>query len=450
MLRKILVTTGLILLWALAVVGVVFAEASWFGHPAVERGNLVSIENHLTQNLQDAVENKRLGSAGLVLVQNGKIVAERGFGVSNAETQAPVKTSETLFQLASVSKAVTAFGIMKLVEEGKINLDEPVMRYLRRWRFAGSDANFRDKVTVRYLLSHTAGLNDGAAFGVILPGEKMQTLEESLNLASDSGALKLIIEPGTGMVYGNGNYAVLQLLLEDVTSRTFADYMKETVLQPLGMAKSSFDLNSIEQNLAPNFDASLNPQPTRRFTATGAVSLYATPQDLARFSLAFIAENPVLKQETIKQMLTPQPATAGTWGLGQTLFLETDTGNYVAGHDGGSLPAWGAMLRVNPATGNAMVLMVSGGSGAVNQLPHDWVYWETGKMTYDAKRQVFYDRMTGFGLVALIFGAVAIVLWKAFGDKFRIRRLMKVILTFSKAQQKHSKLRSGEILVQKT
>src|SRR5687768_13326860 len=108
MFRKIFVTTGLILLWALAVIAVAFAEAAWFGHPAVERGNFASIENHLVQHLSDAAENKRFGSAALVLVQDGKIVAEHGFGVSNAETQAPVKTDQTLFQLGSVSKAFTA------------------------------------------------------------------------------------------------------------------------------------------------------------------------------------------------------------------------------------------------------------------------------------------------------------------------------------------------------
>ena len=418
MTRKILTTTGLILLWALAVAAVAFAEALWFGQPPVERGSLASIENHLTQKLRDAAEDERLGSAALVLAQNGKIVAERGFGVSNAETRAPVKTDRTLFQLASVSKAVTAFGVMKLVEEEKIGLDEPVMRYLKRWRFPGSEA-YRDKITVRHLLSHTAGLSDGYRFGVILPGEKVETLEESLGTTGDSSAVKIIIEPGTGFVYGNGNYAVLQLLIEDVTDRPFADYMKEVVLQPLGMTKSSFGLDALtaegrEQDLAPNFDSGLNPQPLSRYTATGAVALYATAEDLARFALALTGENPVLKRETVNQMLTPQPATGGSWGLGQTLFVETGAGGYVAGHDGGAYPAWGAMMRVNPATGNGFVLMVSGGSGAVNRLAHDWVYWETGKMTEAAKRQVFYDRMKGLGLAAIILGAIVIALWKSF------------------------------------
>lgn len=410
--HKILVTTGLILLWTLAVIAVVFAEAIWFPQPKVIRGELASIENHLVQKLNDATADKKLGSAALVLVQDGKIVAEHGFGVANAETQAPVKTDQTLFQLASVSKAVTAWGVMKLVEEGKLSLDEPVMSYLKRWRFPGSE-EYRNKVTVRHLLSHTAGISDGSSTRSFLPGEAIQTLEESLS------GVTVVREPGTTMAYSSSaGYTILQLLIEEVTNRPFADYMKEAVLQPLGMTKASYDLDALAsegrtQGLAPSFDRELKPHPPRRYTAKAAVSLYVTPNDLAHFVLAFTGENPVLRQNTLKQMMTPQAGTAGTWGLGQTLFVENDADGYVVGHDGGSYPAWGSMVRVNPATGNGFALVISGGQGTLNQLGHNWIYWETGKVTYEGRRQVVYDRLLkGAGLVAIILGAIVIVLWK--------------------------------------
>jgi CubicO group peptidase (beta-lactamase class C family) len=414
--HKILVALGLVVLWALAVIAVVFAEAFWLGPPAIPRGDLAAIENHLVQKLSDAT----VGSAALVLVQGGKIAAEHGFGVANAETKAPVKSDQTLFQLASVSKAVTAWGVMKLVEEGKLGLDEPVMRYLKRWRFPGSDA-YRDQVTIRHLLSHTAGLDDGLGYGGFLPGEAIQTLEESLTLTKDSTvgeprAVTVVREPGTAMAYSGGGYTVLQLLIEEVTHRSFADYMKEAILQPLGMTKAGFDLEAITsegraQDLAPGFDTKLTPHPPRRYTAKAAVALWATPQDLARFVLAYTRENPVLRQETLKQMMMPQPGTSATWGLGQALFVANDAGGYVVGHNGGTYPAWGAMMRVNPATGNGLVLMVSGGKGAVNQLAHDWIYWETGKVTFEARRQIMLDRLVPAS-VAIIIGAIALVLWK--------------------------------------
>jgi CubicO group peptidase (beta-lactamase class C family) len=422
--HKILAATGLILLWALAVIAAVFAEAFWFARPGVERGDLASVENHLVQKLNDAAVEKRLGSAALVLLEGDRIVAEHGFGVANAETQAPVKTDQTLYRVASVSKAVTAWGVMKLVEEGKLSLDEPVTRRLKRWRFPGSEAH-RDKVTVRHLLSHTAGLDDGLGYGGFLPGERVQSLEESLASPADSTvgeprALTVAREPGAGMAYGSGGYAVLQLLVEEVTNRPFADYMKEAVLQPLGMTSASFDLDSIvsegrAHHLATSYDKELTAHPHRRFAAQAAVSLYATPRDLARFALAYAGENPVLRQETLKQMLTPQPGTAGTWGLGQTLFVANNAGGSVVGHDGGSPPAWGAWVRVNPANGNGMVMMISGGRGAANQLAHDWVYWETGEMTFEGRRQILYERLKAPAPVAIILGAVVIVLWKMRG-----------------------------------
>lgn len=419
--RRMLGTVGLVLLWALAVLAAVLAEALWFAHPAVVRGDLASIENHLVRELGDAAAERRLGSAALVLVRDGKVAAEHGFGVANAETQAPVKTDRTLYRVASVSKAVTAWGVMKLVEEGKLSLDEPVMPRLKRWRFPGSE-EYGGRVTVRHLLSHTAGLDDGLGYGGFLPGEKVQTLEESLDLTRDSTVgeprpVRVAREPGTGMAYGSAGYTILQLLIEEVTGRPFADYMREAVLQPLGMTRSCFDLDALTaegraHELATSYDHQLKPQPQRRHTSQAAVSLFATPRDMARFATAYTAvENPVLRQETLKAMLTAQPGTAGTWGLGQTLFVANDAGGHVVGHDGGSPPAWGAMVRVNPATGNGMVLMVSGGRGAVNQLGHDWVYWETGKVTFEARRQTLYGRVVPAS-AAIVVGAIVLVLWR--------------------------------------
>jgi CubicO group peptidase (beta-lactamase class C family) len=419
-LRKLLVTTGWILLWALVVAAAVLAEAAWFAHPAVTRGDSASIEKHLVQKLQSITAQRELGSAALVLMQNGKIVAERGFGVANAETQAPVKTDQTLFLLASVSKAVTGWGVMKLIADGKLGLDEPVLPHLKRWRFPGSET-YRDKVTVRHLLSHTAGIDDGFGVSGFAPGEPLQTLEESLTFPKDvnSGAphgVTVNREPGTAMSYSSAAYTVLQLLIEEVTGQSFAEYMKAAVLQPLGMAKASFDLDAITaegraRDLAPNFDRELQPHPHRRYTAMAAVSLRVTAHDVAQLLLAYTRANPVLEPETLKQMLTPQPGTGGRWGLSHTLYVENGAGGYVAGHDGGAFPASGAMMLVNPATGDGLALLVAGSAGATNQLPHDWIYWETGKLTFEARRQTVQNRIVPAS-VAMVVGAILIALWK--------------------------------------
>lgn len=425
--KRKLATLGLIVGWMVLVVAVVGARAYWFAAPDVQRGDLRSIEAHLVARLADAVAAERIGAGALVLLAEGEIVAEHGFGMVDAVTRRRVEPEDTLFQVASVSKAVAAWGVMRLVEEGRLALDEPVAPRLRRWRLAGKEPWTR-RVTVRHLLSHTAGLDDGFGYGGFGPGEPVQTLEESLTMTRDStvGAargVRVAREPGTAMAYSGAGYAILQLLVEGVAGRPFEEYMQEAVLEPLGMTRSSFDLDVVVRNgwagsLAPAFDHELQVQPHRRYTAKAAVSLLATPRDVARFAQALLRQNPVLRRETVERMLEPQPGTEGSWGLGLTLFTTDHAGGRVVGHSGGTYPAWGAMTRVNPASGNGMVLMVSGGRGALDRLPHDWVYWETGVILAEARRELLYDQAPG-GLAAITLGAVAIAVLRSRGSSRR-------------------------------
>jgi CubicO group peptidase (beta-lactamase class C family) len=231
--------------------------------------------------------------------------------------------------------------VQPIVEQGKLSLDEPVLPHLERWRFPGSGAH-GDRVTIRHLLSHTAGLDDGLGYGGTPPGQPVQTLEESLSFPADSTvgeprAATVGREPGTAMAYSGAGYTILQLLIEETTGRSFPDYMRESVLQPPGMTTASFDLEALEaegrgHEVATSYDRGLRAQPPRRHAAKAAVSLYVTPRELARFVQAHTRENPVLAPETLKQMMTPQRGTAGTWGLGLTLFTSNGAGGHVVGH----------------------------------------------------------------------------------------------------------------------
>ena len=218
--RKLIITIGLIAVWIVIVVVFFIAEEKII-KPPVRRGDIASIENYAVREFHSAVQSKRLGCAALVIVNNGRIVAEHGFGIANNETKDSVRTDQTIFLLSSLSKAVTAWGIMKLVQDRRLNLDEPVIRHLSRWRFPGSEA-YRDKVTARQLLNHTAGFVDGYGHGGFLPGEKLQTIEESLIHPKDANqgnakAAIIEMEPGTAMSYSSAGYAVLQLLIEEIT-----------------------------------------------------------------------------------------------------------------------------------------------------------------------------------------------------------------------------------------
>ena len=415
---KTVTTIGSITLWSILVTAVILAEATWLARPAVQPGNLSAIEQYLVQKLSRATGSK-LGSAALILVQDGKITATHQFGIANAESQTPVQMNQTLYQLASVSKLVTAWGVMKLVEDGKLALDEPVNHYLTRWQFPQSE--YSDQVTARHLLSHTAGLDDLFGYGGFLSTEEIQTLEDSLTLTQDAASgkprgVRVTREPGKNWLYSGGGYTVLQLLVEEITGQSFADYMAASVLRPLRMESSTFDWQAIANDgrigdLATSFDPKLKPTPQRRYTATAAASLYATPEDMAQFVQAYTQQNQVLSRETLMQMMAPQPGARQDWGLGHTLYTTNRADSYVVGHDGGNLPALGHTVRINPATGNGVVLMMSGNLTLAGELGDDWVYWETGKLTANGRIRILGRRLVP-AVVGIGTGAIAIILWK--------------------------------------
>ena len=409
--RKLAIITGLIVLWVLVVIAF-FVVEELLRKPPVEIGDQASIQNYVVQKLDGALSRKRLGTAAVAIIQDGKILMERGFG-------AAVKTDKTLYLLSSLSKAVSAWGVMKLVEEKRLTLDEPVLPYLNRWRFPGSET-YRHKVTARQLLSHTAGFEDGYGHSGFLPGEKLQSIEESLTLPKDANtgsahAAVIVREPGTVMSYSSAGYAVLQLLIEEITGKAFNDYMQESVLKPLGMRESTYSLDSIiaqgrKDNLAANYDLRLQTHPHRNHANMAGVSLRSTAHDLAQLVMAYHRDNPVLTRELMTQFWTPQPGTSSTWGLGHTLYGENNSGGYLFGHGGGAFPASGAEMRVNPATGNGIVILASGTQGLISEVADVWVYWETGKKLFDI-RNVVQKRLI-HAIVAVIIGMIAILFWK--------------------------------------
>lgn len=414
-------TLSAITIWAVVVIAAALGEAFWLARPPVSPGeDLQAIEAHLVQTLNQAGD-RSLGSAALILIQAGDIVAAHQFGVANASTEAPVRLEQTRYQLASVSKLVTAWGVMKLVEDGKLRLDDPVALYLKRWRFPESE--YSGRVTVRHLLSHTGGLDDLLGYQGFPINEEVQTLEASLTLAQDVASgkprgVRVVREPGQTWLYSGGGYTVLQLLIEEVTQRSFADYMADSVLQPLGMSNSTFDWQTLvdtdqAEDVATSFDANLKATPARHYTATAAASLYATPHDMARFVQAYTRRNPVLSAATLQQMMAPQPGARQDWGLGHTLYVPNQANGYVVGHDGGNLPALGHTVRINPETGNGIVLMISGNLHLAGALGDDWVYWETGRLTANARLRILGSRLrpaiAGIGL-----GVILIVLWRCY------------------------------------
>jgi len=301
--------------------------------------------------------------AAVALFCDGKVVLAKGYGWANREMRQPV-TRETLFNIGSISKTHAAWGLLRLVEDRKLDLDAPVERYLTRWHLPPSAFN-HDGVTLRRLLSHTAGLRLHGYPGFD-PGQPLPTIEESLSGATNgSGDVRVIMEPGTKWQYSGGGYTIAQLLVEEVTGKKFNDYMREKIFAPLGMASSSYIWDAMVDARAAQPYGAVNPIPGPRFTAQAAASLQTSLDDFIRFAQASMSgERPelrtaVLPPETVRAMLQPVPPSSD-YGLGYSIF--DVNGVRAVGH-GGANRGWQAQFLVVPATGDGFLVMTNSSLG---------------------------------------------------------------------------------------
>jgi len=331
---------------------------------------------------------KHRGNAAFRLIENGKLHDEYFAGDS--------VNSETLFQVASLSKWISAWGVMTLVEAGKLDLDAPVATYLKRWTLPESEFD-NSKVTVRQLLSHRAGLTDGLGYAGFAPGAKVQALEESLTRAADAspgadGRVRVGLAPGTKWQYSGGGYTLLQLVIEETSGEEFESYMRRAVFQPLGMNRSVFAVDPDNvPNVAPLFDLEGKRLTHPRFTALAAACLFTTALDMTRFIQAHLAGSDgeaagrgVLKPETLKLMRQPEASQMGAdiWGLGTMLYVPDGAGDFIIGHDGKRRPAINTTVRLNPSTGDGIIVLQSGSQLLATTVAGEWVFWQTGTIDF--------------------------------------------------------------------
>jgi CubicO group peptidase (beta-lactamase class C family) len=309
----------------------------------------------------------------VALVENGTLAWTQGFGYDDREAQTPM-TGQTVFQVASISKSITAWGVMALVEQGKLALDTSVEHYLTRWHLPTVDSGvYRDEVTVRRLLSHTAGLSLHGYPGFDPDSGPLPTLEASLSGETNgAGDVHVAFRPGTRWEYSGGGYTLLQLLVEERSGLSFIAYMQQAVLEPLGMRNSSFGWPpALEARTAAAYDAGGRRIPNYRFTALAAAGLYTTAEDLGRYVAAGLqgphGEAPgrgVLRPETIEQMDAPAPHSesgGGAYGFGRQLDSLVD-GTRVVMH-GGSNRGWKALWVAIPARRAGLIVLTNSDRG---------------------------------------------------------------------------------------
>ena len=256
------------------------------------------IDSRVDSFVQDSIRQQRIPGLALAVMRDGQIIKAQGYGLSNIELNVPV-SPQTVFQSGSVGKQFTAMGIMMLVKEGKVGLDDKVAKY-----FPGAPDSW-NKFTVRNLLTHTSGIKDYTDKN--FDYRRDYTEEDLLKILQK---LPFDFAPGDKWSYSNSGYMLLGILIHKVTGKFYGDFLQERIFSPLGMTTTRI---ISEQDIVPNRAAGYRlvkgviknqewVSPSLNTTADGA--LYFTVLDLAKWDAALYTEK-LIKRSSLDEMWTP-------------------------------------------------------------------------------------------------------------------------------------------------
>lgn len=358
---------------------------------------------------KEKIDKEFVGNLAMVLIENGKISKDFFYSIDQSINE------NSVFPVASISKWVTSFGVLKLVEQGKLDLDTPIDNYLTRWHLPESEFDNR-KVSIRKLLSHSSGLVDDLGYSGFALDETVQTIEESLTKASDApyseGVARVGYEPGSQYMYSGAGYTILQLIIEEVTGQSFQDYMTQEVLEPLGMNNSTFILaDKPNLQLVSIYKDDGTIRQTKKFTALAAASLLTSSADLSKFLIANVSANDVLQAETIIEMSKPETFinNVRVYGLGPHLYSQNDSRSNIIGHDGSGNNAINTAARVDLKSANGIIILETGNHNMASSIADEWIFWKAGIADY-----VVMMRNKSYILTLLISGYLITILLSIF------------------------------------
>lgn len=360
----------------------------------------------------------------VAVIKDYKIIWAKAYGVTESGGSTPI-TTKTLFQAGSISKPVAATGMLKLVEQGKLSLDEDVNVKLKEWKVPENEFTVKEKVTLRRLASHTGGLTVHGFPGYDVD-DKLPTVPQILDGVKPANTAPVRVEfvPGTKMQYSGGGITIEQLLMTEVSGKPFPALLKESVLDKIGMTDSSY-----EQPLPKNWFAR-TPSGTdvngkavhgksHIYPEMAAAGLWTTPTDLGKFAIEIALSkngksNKVLSQKTVQEMLTPVMDEAG---LGFFIAKERP-GEF--GHNGAD-EGFQALLVMNWETGDGFAAMSNSDNGVFVAQE----YLRAVRKVYNWKYQEWPRRPSEeMFLISKIKGVDASLKWydeiKAAGDASKV------------------------------
>ena len=301
------------------------------------------------------------------VIDDGVLAWARGYGRYALDDDRPV-TADTRFAAASISKPLVAMAVLRLVQDGVLDLDTDVNYYLTSWKVPDDAHMQQHPVTLRGLLSHSAGTTLYGFWGY-RPGVPLPHLVQILDGLPPSNAVPVRVDvpPGSRWRYSSGGYVILQQLLIDVLNQPFPDALQELVLAPLGMHASAFQpapLPHLEAITACGHDATGAPIPGkwRVHPDLGSAGLWSTPSDIAKFVIdvqqsQYGQSNKILSSNMTKQMLSVQ---ISNWALGFAIDGEGAAARFA---HGGAALGFRCYMVAYCQRGQGAVIMTNGDRG---------------------------------------------------------------------------------------
>lgn len=347
---------------------------------AADKAHIAAVENGLVpavvikgrptpvSTLAKRMAETHVPGVSIAFFDHGRIVWAKGYGLADVASGRPV-TPETMFEAGSISKPVTAVAALRLVEAGKLDLDQDVNARLKAWKVPENSFTVEQKVTLRRLLSHGAGLTVHGYNGYRRDEPKPTTVQV-LQGAPPANSAPVVVEavPGSRWAYSGGGYVLTQLLLSETTGLSFPDLMRREVLQPAGMTHSTYEQplpEALYDRAATGYRR--NGQPVQGnwnvYPEMAAAGLWTTPSDLARWAIDVQKANAgrprqLLSPAMARQMLTHQ---IGDWGLGVHLTNQDGTRRF--GHGGDDQGFQNDLEGFTTGSGQGVAIMTNGDAG---------------------------------------------------------------------------------------
>lgn len=319
--------------------------------PATVAERIRSVENSLAPavvfgdsipsfNLEQEMMKRGIVGLSIAVVKDFKLDWAKGYGWADTDEKRPVTTA-TRFQAASISKSVSSLGMLKLVQQGKIDLNADINNYLKTWKFPYDSLSKNKKITLRNLLTHSAGLSVHGfpGYEAMTPLPTITQILDGIT-PSNSPAVRSQFAPDLRFQYSGGGTTISQLILTDVTGRNYAEFMEKEVLAPIGMKNSFYTQPPAKgtKDLASAYNKMEEvPGQYHIYPEQAAAALWTTPTDLA----AFIIETQltlqgksgkVINQQMMQQRLAPYIDSSVTMGA----FLIRKGSDKYFSHNGGN------------------------------------------------------------------------------------------------------------------